>query len=184
MNRTSKISFTILVLTVVFILSTGSSNPVLGQAHTGGTFELVAGWYLPESDALDDDLTYGIRGGYRFSESFGFEGSLTVFETDLANTSIGVDFLLADVSFKWYPGSAGSKSELVLFGGPGWANIDIDVGGFFGSVSEDSVTAHLGLAGELSLSESIYLRPDLRARWIEETEDVDLEGTLALGFRF
>lgn len=184
MNRTSGIGFTVLVLTIFFLLSTGSSAPVFGQDRTGGTFELVAGWYLPESDALDDDVTYGIRGGYRFSESFGFEGSLTVFEPEVANTSVGIDFLLADLSFKWYPGSARSNSELVLFGGPGWANIDVNFGGFFGSVSEDSITAHVGLAGELSLGEKIYLRPDVRARWIEETEDVDLEGTLALGFRF
>jgi hypothetical protein len=183
-NRTRVIHFLVPVLTILFMLLVRPAIPAFGQAPTGGTFELVAGWYMPETDALGDDVTYGLRGGYRLTQAFGVEGSVTAFQPDLENTSIGIDFYFVDASFKWYPGAGGGKHELVLFGGPGWASVNVDLGGFFGSVSDDSVTAHVGLAGELSLSNSIYLRPDLRARWIEKSEDIDVETTLALGFRF
>lgn len=172
------------LLTLALLVAVGIAPPAFAQDRTGGTFELVGGWYMPEASELDDDVTYGLRGGYRFSDSFGFEGSLTIFEADIANTPIGIDFFLTDASFKWYPGGGRGSNELVVFGGPGWAVIDVDLGGFFGSVSEDSINAHAGLAGELSVGETVYFRPDVRARWIEETEDIDLETTLALGFRF
>lgn len=95
-------------------------------------------------------MVFGLRGGYRFSGSAGFEGSLSYFNAD--TFGLGID------------------------------PVEVDAGGPFNATA-DSFSAHVGVALELGLSQSLYLRPDARARWLEDSEDVDLEATL-VGFRF
>jgi hypothetical protein len=49
--------------------------------------------------------------------------------------------------------------------------------------SDVSLTVHAGASLEVGLSKGIYLRPDVRARYFEKGQNVDLEASLAIGFR-
>ena len=82
----------------------------------------------------------------------------------------------------------------------GYARFDVDVGPIrldlphvgrirfpgFGLSVEDDLTGHLGLGVNIRLSERMYLRPDLRIRWLGSLEDsnADAETSLGLGWRF
>lgn len=150
----------------------------LAQDHTGGTFEIVVGGYFPQDDALDNEPIYGLRGGYRYSSKWAFEGSAVRYSTQPV-PAIDLDLTLVDASVKWYP----TGGAFLVFAGPGWAFAEAKLAGFL-SVTDDSFTAHLGLGAEIPLSRRLYLRTDGRARWFETSRDIDLEGSLALGFRF
>lgn len=175
----------LLSLAFLIVWLSGSTAPALAQSHHGATFEIFAGAYQPEDNVLDTGATFGLRGGYRYSDAFGFEGSVSAFHSDLG-PGVDVDFGFFDASFKWYPGSGGKKNELLLFGGPGWSRVDASAQTIFGnlSVSDDSATAHIGIGGELHVGNRWYLRPEARARYFDKGGDVDTEATLAVGFTF
>lgn len=164
-----------------------AAAPAQAQAGTG-SFELYAGYYFPDSDVLDDDVTYGVRGGYRLSDSFGIQGSVGRYEDSeniLGLANVNLELTLVDASAVWYF-NPGSSSEFFVFGGPGWAFADVNAD-FLGipldSVSDDTFTLHAGLGLNIGLTDRIYLRPDVRARWFDDSNDeVDLEASLAVGF--
>ena len=136
----------------------------------GGSFELYGGLFAPEDE---EETTYGLRAGYRKSERLGFELSLG--EVDVEDP---FEVRLIDLSIQRFL-SPGGKSEWVVSFGGGWVFIDA---GPFGDV--DSASAHLGLGWIVNLSDLVYLRTEVRDRWIEEADGTDLEATVALGFAF
>lgn len=159
------------------------------QAQAGsGSFELYAGYYSPDSNILDDDVTYGVRAGYRLSDAFAVEGSVGRYEDSqdiLGLAQVDFELTLVDASAVWYL-NPGSSSEFFIFGGPGWAFADASAD-FLGvpldSASDDTLTLHAGLGLNLGLTERVYLRPEARARWFDDSDDaVDVEASLALGF--
>ncbi|MFQ5526388.1 MAG: hypothetical protein ACE5GX_09025 [Thermoanaerobaculia bacterium] len=136
----------------------------------GGSFELYGGLFAPEDE---EETTYGLRAGYRKSESLGFELSLG--EVDLP---FEFELRLVDLSIQRFL-SPGGESEWVVSVGGGWAFIDAGPLG-----NADSASAHLGLGWIANLSDSVYLRTEVRDRWFEDGGDTELEATLALGFVF
>lgn len=162
---------------LALVLAAGTASAQAGDV----SFELYGGVYSP-SGGLDDELTYGLRGGYRATNAFGLEASVGRF--DISQPPVELDVILVDLSFKGYLNS-GSKAEVFLFGGPGWAFIDANA---FGNTvfSDDSLTLHAGIGVDISLGQHVYLRPDVRGRWFEKSasNDVDVEASLALGFTF
>lgn len=171
MNRVCQVVLVAVLLgPVVFVLPA----PAAAQAGTGA-FELYAGYYFPSGNAVDDDLTYGIRGTYRWTDAVASELSVGRFDQSVS----GNDFTLTlvDLSTAWTL-NPGSKAEFALFAGPGWAFVDAT------GVSNDSFTLHVGADLQIALSDRVYLRPDVRARWFEVGDnDLDYEASIGLGIR-
>lgn len=175
-SRNGSIWTTIAVAVLLMLIAGGPAEAQAGE----GNFELYLGYYFPDDTDVGEDLTYGVRAGYRFADAFGLQGTLGRFETDVF--SINVELILADLSFMWFT-NPGSHAEFFVYGGPGWAFVKADAFGL--QVSEDSLTAHVGLGVMIPIGDKLYLRPDARARWFEQGDnETDLEATLALGFRF
>lgn len=172
-------------------------------AHAGqGTFEILVGEYFADS-TIDEEPVIGVRGGYRFSEHFALQGSLarvdnvhpvfTPFSDDSA--------VFLDLSAIWYA-NPGKRAELMLYGGPGVVSYETRQGCFVcfdndGHLrntydSEDLATLHAGIGLQINLSPRFYLRPDVKARWIEgfsssdgfERSEADFEATFAVGWKF
>jgi hypothetical protein len=162
-------------------------TPAGAQAGTGA-FELYGGYYFPENDVLDDDVTYGLRGTYRWTDAVAFELSVGRYETERGFAGVArldYELILVDLSAAW-TFNPGSPAEIAIFGGPGWAFADasaraVGVGAL--SASDDSFTLHFGVDLQISLSDRVYLRPDVRARYFDDSEDVDLEASIGIGFR-
>lgn len=155
----------------------------------GGALEVYAGAYSPDNEALDDGATYGARATYRWSDSVLFELTLGRYEDDddiPGVASFDFELTLLDLSAARIF-NPGSRTELSVFGGPGWAFADATArSGPTGTISRssDSLTLNFGGGLRISLSDRVYLRPDVRARYFEESETVDLEASIGVGFRF
>lgn len=175
--------FARLLLIAAFAVCLVGLIPTAATAQPGGSFELYGGFYLPESDVIDEDLSYGIRAGYRWSERAAFEATLGRFEGDIDFAAVDFEVTLLDLSLAWTV-NPGSGAELALFAGPGWAFVDVSSRAFGLSASDDSATVHAGANLRFDLSDSVYLRPDARVRYFEESEEADFEASLAIGFRF
>lgn len=153
----------------------GGSAPVRAQGSLG----VSAGFYQPDDD-LDRTEVYGLRGGYRFHPSFGFEAALS--KVDLADAldldggvtgpdfgfdaDFKIDLYNLDLSLQWFP----RGGNFVVFGGPGVARLDTEVRArFLGETFSESdtsniFTAHLGLAYQWQIGESFFVRPEARVR--------------------
>lgn len=152
-----------------------------------GNIEIFAGWYAPEEDIPGenlDDLTYGLRGGYNFTSHFMLQFGLQRFDTDyrVVGGTVDIDQWMFDVSFGWMVNPE-DRGVFMLYGGPGWANTDIDVpvGKDF---DDSSLSLHLGVAGLLEITPRFYMRPDGRYRWIDGDSNNDDRGDweVTLGF--
>ena len=164
------------VLTLAVFLASVGGSPAAAE----GSFEVYAGLYYPDDGILDEDLTYGIRLGHRFSDHLGLEATLGRYETEVS--FVDVEAIFVDLSLV-YCTNPGASAELLIFGGPGWAFLEADAG--FMQATDDSLTAHLGTGLKIALGATTYLRPDVRGRWYEEGGDeIDFEVSLGLGFRF
>ncbi len=164
------------ILALAVFLASVSGSPALAE----GSFEVYLGYYFPEEEGVDEDLTYGIRFGHRFSDNFGLEATLGRYETEVF--FVDIEAIFADLSLVFFT-NPGAKAEFLIFGGPGWAFLEANAG--FMEATDDSLTVHLGAGLKIALGEKTYLRPDVRGRWFEEGEDeIDLEVSLGLGFRF
>lgn len=165
------------------------------------------------------DVVYGVRGTYRLkSGDLGLELALGHAEpTSDFVRRLGNDagLLLVDVSLVWYPTyrryyAAASqsdpwhrnrsiKSEVVVFGGPGWALLTVD-DAFPGSPlsgAKDYFTVNGGVGVEIHWlrtdpargwdhrTSRWYLRPEVRGRWFAGgSGEVDWSVGLSLGTRF
>ena len=153
------------------------------QAQHGGSVEAYVGRYEPTvTDVADGELTWGVRGGYRFTSRLGLEGTVDRLTSD--EDAFKLVLTTVDLSGKLYL-NPDSRAEFYLLGGPGWAFVNLDFGGRSARIA-DSLTLHVGLGVEFALYENFYLRPDVRGRWYEKSaaDDLEVEGSLALGLRF
>lgn len=155
--------------------------PAAQAAEPGHNFSLYAGWFYPEGEALDEDLTYGGAYGYNFSETFGINIQTGFFDVDdsinnedledaLAGAPLGIDLWLVDFSGVWYPGGG----NFGVFGGLGWATIDalVHVPGIDNNieVSDDTFTFHAGLNYQWNVTDTFFIRPEARVRWFDATD--------------
>ena len=147
-------------------------------AEPGGYLEALAGQIYYEADSDLDETVFGLRSGYRFGDRWAIEGAVSFQDVD------DVDVYLIDLSMR---GSivSGRRAELFFVGGPGLFRADF--GGDSSDDTENEIALHAGLGLAVDLGERVYLRPDVRARWISGDlfeDDLHVEATLALGFRF
>ncbi len=163
-------------------------------AAVESNFEIYAGGFFPDDHSDQDELTYGVRGGFRFSDRWGLQGSLgrvELWDSGGHFWDVDLNATFLDVSAMLFVNPR-SKAELFFYGGPGMAFFDVGIGGVTPGfvVWDDDVTLHAGAGMNLRLSDRMYLRPDVRVRWLGAFDDgfddggTDFEATLALGWKF
>ena len=122
---------------------------------------------LSEDGVSEESL--GLRGSYFISERFAIEGNLSRFDINP-----DLEIWLLDVSAKFYLRPQ-SRAPLYFVGGPGKTFQSVD------DLDDGPLNLHVGFGTEVSLSNKLYFRPELRARWVEDDFDT-LGGDLSLGF--
>ena len=163
-----------------------------------GNVEVFVGWLWPEDvdgPDVDDDWTYGIRGGYNFTKHFGLEVGVQGFNSDIDMPAPFNDFdadgIFADLTFVWMV-NPDDRAVFQVFGGPGfgWWSYDDNVSATKDD-DDDTWTAHFGVGGKISCTKRFYLRPEARVRWFDDDEDpsgadgdghTDLETSIGFGW--
>jgi hypothetical protein len=142
------------------------------EADRGFSLDLFGSYITAESDGdTADEETWGLRGSYRFTNVWALEAAVSNLREE------GTDAYFGDLSAKAYLLHT-DRFEGYLLGGVGLLRID--------ELDEDETTLHLGLGAEIKLGRRAYLRPEVRARWLEE--DVDavtfMDYSVGIGWRF
>jgi len=197
------------VFAVAVLLVTPGS--VLASQPGEFNLEVYGGWYLAGdlqalnelpgdiSESLEalglepsDDVTWGVRGGRRHSDRWGWQVTLGRFDVDEAlerledRESLSLNLVVVDASLVYYPGGG----NLLLYGGPGMTVAELELSGpLLGNVDESntSLSLHAGVGYNIGLGDSAYLRLDGRLRYIDTDYyggGVDGELTAALGWSF
>ena len=151
--------------------------------------EISTGIFYSELDGgfLGDQAAIGFRGGYRFTDRWALQGSISRVELfDYGQSFVNFDgnATFFDVSGMFYLNPR-SRAEVFVYGGIGAASFDLEVGGIFLG-APGTFTTHLGIGLNIRLTKLLYLRPDIRARWLGNFAGgaVDTESSIALGWRF
>ncbi len=171
---------------VAIIALIASLAPAQAQGYR--SFEIYGGYYDPGFDELDNDITLGVRYGSRFNPNFGIglQGGFFDLNGDADRPLAGLvgdaSGYFVDLSGIWFV----LGSNFGLFGGIGFATVDVDVTGTTTDVSDDAFTYHFGGNYEWDLGTSFYLKPEIRVRKFEGDtyEKSDTEYTLGLGWKF
>lgn len=173
-------------LLAAFLLLTAALAAEGGEASV----EILAGSHTSTLGPTANNLTLGVRGGYRFSDRWALEGTLS--RVDLADVRVpwarfhlAADATYFDVSAKWFI-TPRKKHQFYLYGGPGVSFYDLEINDVNVLSVDDSFAWHVGTGVSLALNERIFLRPDLRFRWDSRIAagDADVEFTLGIGWRF
>ena len=130
----------------------------------------------------------GLRAGWMASPHVGFCLSYGTFSDSLTRAtfagprSVKLHERLADASVE-YHFKPHEMTVWVARGGAGWSGVSPGGG--------DTATAHAAFGVKLALTERLYLRPDLLARWYVQDDQhlhggshVDWEATVGIGFTF
>jgi outer membrane beta-barrel protein len=169
----------------------------VGEAFGDELTDRMVSGHSPE---LDDDVTFGVRYGYNFTDAWGLEFSLG--RTNTAVTKWGgrdIDFDLTtfDVDGIYHFNSSESLVPYVL-AGIGYVNGDLDrplmgTAPGIGAVridDDNAFTFNAGVGAKWFVSDVVSLRLDLRYRYLDKVLDrLDdslntFETTLGIGFKF
>lgn len=172
---------------VAIVMLIASLAPTEAQAQYR-SFEIYGGYYDPGLDVLDNDITLGLRYGRRLNPNFGWGLQAGFFDLNgdadrpLAGTVGDASAYLVDASAVWFV----AGSNFGLFGGIGFATVDVDVVGSTEDASDDAFTYHFGANYQWDLGSSFYIKPELRVRKFEGDtyEKSDTEYTVGLGWKF
>jgi outer membrane beta-barrel protein len=189
----------------------GNASPALAQVGAGTqeihvyvgeafgdelTDRMVSG-RMPE---LDDDVTFGVRYGYNFTDAWGLElalGRTNTSVTKLASRDIDLDLTTFDVD-GIYHFNAGESFAPYVLAGVGYVNGDLDrpiIGTAPGvgavRINDDNgFTFNAGVGAKWFVSDVVSLRVDLRYRYLDKVVDrLDdslntFETTVGVGFTF
>ncbi|HKI04716.1 MAG TPA: porin family protein [Thermoanaerobaculia bacterium] len=150
-----------------------ASSALAQSEERGATLELFGSRIQQIEGPKFHNESYGLRGGFRFSETWALEASVSRLDED-------VDVWFGDLSAKAYVVDT-SHFDLYALGGPGVNRISD------GDFDEDETTVHFGIGAEIHLGQQAYLRPEVRGRWL--TDDLEFDRGLAdyslgIGWRF
>ncbi len=160
-----------------------------------GDLEVAIGWYWPENQSgadVNDDFTYGIRGGYNVTKHFAVQGGIQGFDSGINNTyptaDTTFDIVMVDVSFAWLA-NPDAKAVFELYAGPGYAWQTVNPPGTGNTIDENVFTGHVGVGAQIGITKSFYIRPDARYRWFDGSDSTghvdshgDLEATISFGW--
>ena len=155
------------------------------------------GGYRPE---VDDDVTYGLRYGFNFTEAWGLELSLGETKTSVTRLSgrdIDFDLTTFDVDAVYHFNPSGRLVTYVL-AGVGYASADLDRpiiatinGGMPLRIDDDNAfTLNAGIGAKIFVSPAISLRLEARYRYLDKVVDRfddplnTFETTFGVGFHF
>ncbi len=149
---------------------------------------------------LDDDVTFGVRYGYNFTEAWGIDlslGQTNTSATNLATRDIDLDVTTFDID-GIYRFNAGGAFVPYLLAGVGYVNADLDrqITGAIPGVGQvrinddDGFTVSAGLGAKYSFNDVVSLRLDARYRYLDKVVDRfddslnTFETTMGIGFKF
>jgi outer membrane beta-barrel protein len=148
---------------------------------------------------LDDDVTYGLRYGYNFTDTWGIELSLgqsANSATGLASGDVDLDLTTVDVDAVWHFNS-GSRFVPYAVAGVGYASADLDaplrgtVNGGPVAIGDDSgFTANAGVGAKYFATDRFLVRLEARYRYLDGVLDNfddslnTVETTLGVGWSF
>lgn len=123
-------------------------------------------------DDLDENQ-FGVRAAFPLSKRWQAEGRLTYLGPG------DLDLWLLDASIKYFFDDDG-RSRWYLAGGPGTLFENLD------DLGDTAWLFHIGVGTEIDLSDRLYLRPELLARWNEYSDLDTVAGDISvgLGWRF
>ena len=151
------------------LLSLAVVSPASAQSEVRSpSFDVFGTRASGGSDSFHTE-SYGVRGGFRFSDVWALEGSLS-----RGNGSNSWD---GDAAVKAYFLHA-SRFEMYAVASPGVIKA---------SGENPKLILHAGLGAEIGLTERIYLRPEVRGRWLDNGVTGDnrrVDYSLGLGWRF
>jgi Outer membrane protein beta-barrel domain len=137
--------------------------------HRGFSLDLY-GAYLSDVSRLDEEEDnhkgFALHGSYRFNHVWALDGSIAQFGEE------GEVERLTDISAKAYLLHWDRFEGYALAGG--------------GHSRLGGMTLHLGLGAEISLGRRLFLRPEVRGRWLDHELDAEpaVENSLGVGWRF
>jgi len=149
---------------------------------------------------LDDDVTYGLRYGYNFTDSWGLEFSLGQTNsavTGLAGGDIDLDLTTFDVD-AIYHFNPSSRFVPYVLAGIGYASADLDrpIAGTVSGVGpvrikdDSGFTLNAGVGAKYFITDNVSLRLDARYRYLDKIVDRfddslnTFETTFGVGFQF
>lgn len=144
---------------------------------------------------LDDDLTYGLRYGYNFTDAWGLELSLgrtNTSVTGLPTRDIDLDLTTFDVDAV-YHFNPSSRFVPYVLAGVGYASADLDRPLNVGTVrvsDDNGFTLNAGVGAKYFITDNVSLRLDARYRYLDKVIDRyddslnTFETTFGVGFQF
>jgi outer membrane beta-barrel protein len=148
---------------------------------------------------LDDDVTYGVRYAYNFTDAWALElsaGNTASAATKLAGNDIDLNLATLDVDAVWHF-LPGSRFSPYLVGGAGYARADLDnpivgtVNGQAVRVDDDGgFTANAGIGAKYFVNNRFMIRLEARYRYLDKVLDnldnslSTVETTLGVGWQF
>ena len=141
---------------------------------------------------LDDDVSYGLRYGYNFTDAWGLElslGQTNSSVTGLLGRDTDLDLTTFDVDAVYHFNPSGRFVPYVL-AGLGYASADLDrpIAGF---VNDDNgFTVNAGVGAKYFVTDNVSLRLDARYRYLDKIVDQyddslnTFETTFGIGFQF
>jgi outer membrane beta-barrel protein len=164
----------------------------VGEAFGDDVGELKINGRTPE---LDDDLTYGLRYGYNFTDAWGLElslGQTNTSVTGLPTRDIDLDLTTFDVDAVYHFNPTSRFVPYVL-AGIGYASADLDrpIGVGATRVGDDNgFTLNAGVGAKYFITDNVSLRLDARYRYLDKVIDRyddslnTFETTFGVGFQF
>lgn len=148
---------------------------------------------------LDDDVTYGVRYGYNFTDTWGIElslGQTASSVTNLIGGDVDLDLTTLDVDAVWHFNS-GSQLVPYLVAGIGYASADLDApivgtaNGALVRISDDNgFTLNAGAGLKYYATDRFLVRLEARYRYLDGVVDKfddslnTVETTLGVGWKF
>ena len=144
---------------------------------------------------LDDDVTYGLRYGYNFTDAWGLElslGQTNTSITGLPTRDIDLDLTTFDVDAV-YHFNPSSRFVPYVLAGIGYASADLDRPIGVGSVrvsDDNGFTLNAGVGAKYFITDNVSLRLDARYRYLDKVIDRyddslnTFETTFGVGFQF
>ncbi|MBM0106789.1 porin family protein [Steroidobacter sp. S1-65] len=171
------------------------------HAYVGETFgdDLTDRRISGRTPELDDDVTYGLRYGYNFTDAWGLElslGQTNSAVTGLPGRDIDLDLTTFDVDAVYHFNPSGRFVPYVV-AGLGYASADLDrpiigaVNGGSVRIGDDNgFTANAGVGAKYFVTDKVSLRLDARYRYLDKVVDRfddslnTFETTFGVGFHF
>src|SRR5689334_10180208 len=171
------------------------------EAYAGALFgdDLTDVRISGQQPKLDDDVTFGLRYGYNFTDAWGLEGSVGYSPNTVKGLAGGdVDLNLTTLDFDGvYHFNLGQRIEPYVLAGVGYAFADLDRD-LLGTVNaqpvrirdDDGFTLNAGIGAKFFATDHLLFRLEGRYRYLDKVVDRfdhslnTVETTLGVGYQF